>query len=151
MFFLVTHRWSARTESDASKRIIRLMLDAHHGKIGRPWPRLLTLWQNPREAEVIACWEATERRSLERVFKRVKPLTTEIKHVRQLYPPHVQGYNVMTITTDPDWQHGLKVAGTRLLSRGPARKRSYGSPSARPRVPVLTQGATLPKANASSR
>ena len=108
MFFLVTHRWSAPRDAEASQRLVQLMLDAHHGKIGRPWPRLLTLWQNPREPEVVACWEASDRRSLARVFRRFAPLTTEIKHVRQLYPPHVQGYNVMNIVTDPAWKPGLK-------------------------------------------
>ena len=108
MFFLVTHRWPTPTEPAASKRIIRLMLDAHHGKIGRPWPKLLMLWQNPRAPEIIACWEASSRTSLERVLKNVAPLRTEIKHVRQLYPPHIQGYNLMTIATDPTWQGKLK-------------------------------------------
>jgi hypothetical protein len=108
MFFLVTHRWHAPREPAASKRLIQLMLDAHHGKTGRPWPRLLTVWQNPRAPEAIACWESPDRRTLERVYRRAAPLTIDIKHVRQLYPPHVQSYNLMTVATDPDWKPGLK-------------------------------------------
>jgi hypothetical protein len=109
MFFIVSHHWTAPQEDAASKRIIRLMLVHSHPDPRKPWPKLLSLWQNPRKREVIACWESPTRRQLTQVFAGDHPvLRTEIKHVRQLFPPHAQGYNVMKIKTDPNWGPGLK-------------------------------------------
>ena len=106
MFFLVTHTWTAPNDQAASKKLRQLMTDSHYGRIGKPWPKLITLWQNPRTREVHACWESPNRRDLEKVFARERVLRTEITHVRQLYPPHVQCYNAMEIRPDPDWAPG---------------------------------------------
>jgi hypothetical protein len=108
MFFLVSHRWTPAQDAAASRSLIQLMLTEHPGHRRRPWPRLITLWQNPRQREVTACWESPTRRQLARRLSRERALNTEITHVRQLFPPHVQGYNAMEIKTNPNWGPGLQ-------------------------------------------
>lgn len=108
MYFLVTHRWEPADDTAASQRLLAILSATPYRAERGEWPRLQTLWQNPREREVIACWESPDRARLTRFFARERAFTTRITHVRQLYPPHVQGYNAMVIRADPSWKPGLK-------------------------------------------
>ena len=106
MYFLVTHRWEPMHDAEASQRILRLAAKSHYRAERGGWPRLVLLWQDPREREVVACWESPDRARLARLFAAEKMLTTAIRHVRQLYPPHVQGLNAMVLRPDPGWEPG---------------------------------------------
>ena len=108
MYFLVSHRWESKDDAAASQRILRLATEAHYRAERGGWPRLLTLWQDPREREAIGCWESPDRARLARVFAGEKAFATAIRHVRQLYPPHVQGLNAMLLRPDPNWQPGRR-------------------------------------------
>jgi hypothetical protein len=106
VFFLVTHTWDPKDEAQVSKEVIRLFYDCHYGLVGNPWPKLFTTWQDPREPRLISLWESSNREMLEAVFAGRSALAdvvqTEIRHVRQLYPPHVGCYNLMQIVTRPE-------------------------------------------------
>ncbi len=102
MFFIVTHSWKPEDEERVSREMIKLMYDCHYGLVGNPWPKLFTLWQDPRKCEILALWESSNRQMLQDVFKDRHGFETDIRHVRQLYPPHVGCYNLMNIVTKPD-------------------------------------------------
>jgi hypothetical protein len=106
MFFLVTHRWETKDDAAASARLLQLATDAHHRAERGGWPRLASLWQDPRAREVIACWESPSRAKLSRLLARERLFDTTIRHVRQIYPPHVQGLNAMVIRPDSNWAPG---------------------------------------------
>lgn len=108
MFFLVTHRWETKDDATASTRLLQLASEAHFRAERGGWPRLAHLWQDPRAREVFACWESPNRARLARLFAREHAFETTIRHVRQLYPPHIQGFNAMVLRADPDWQTGRK-------------------------------------------
>ena len=102
MFFLVTHTWDVANEEQVSKEMIKLFFDCHYGLVGNPWPKLFFAWHHPKKPEMTALWESSNPEMLLDVFKERKSFTTEITHVRQLYPPHVGCYNLMKIRTNRD-------------------------------------------------
>ena len=103
MFFLVTHTWDVGDEEEVSREMIKLFYDCHYGKVGNPWPKLFFAWLDPIEPQITALWESSNLKMLKAVFEdRSSVFDATMRHVRQLYPPHVDCYRSVNITTDPD-------------------------------------------------
>ncbi|MCX7013951.1 MAG: hypothetical protein NTW86_15600 [Candidatus Sumerlaeota bacterium] len=104
MFFIVKHTWPPASEEKVSQDMIRLFVQCFYGKVGNPWPKLFHAWQDPRSPVIYALWESSTRKMLEAVFadESRTSFTTEITHVRQLYPPHENLYSCARIATNPD-------------------------------------------------
>jgi len=95
LFFLAIHRWEKKDELEVSKTLIQLFRSVWYGKIGNPWPKLFFVWLDPKRTVAYALWESSDQKPVEELLAKLKYVKTEIVHIRQIFPPHMDLYTVI--------------------------------------------------------
>jgi len=101
MFFICTHTWDLKDEETVSKEFIKIFFGAFYRTIGNPWPKLFYAWHHPKEPKMTTLWESSTPQALANLFTE-STFKTEQVHVRQLFPPYVDGWNAMSIKTQTE-------------------------------------------------
>jgi hypothetical protein len=103
MFFIVAHTWEPEDQANVNSSLVNLCRKGHYGLLGDPWPKLFSIWITPDALSGYSLWEAQNPESLEKALSSIMYVKSSMTHVRQLYPPHVNAYNMLDMTRNNAW------------------------------------------------
>ena len=103
MFFIVSHSWDKENYDNVNASIANLFRKSEYGLLGSPWPKLFNFWADPISCKGFSLWEAQNPESLEELLQKIEYIQSSKQHVKQLYPPHINLYNMMDIQHTNPW------------------------------------------------